>query len=155
MSSTYSRRTVLSYCTAVFGLGTAGCLGDLSGDADATTTRNATTGPTQSTTLDRTTVPAAAISDDDAKERALVAEKEYLVGQLKDAPCLDNWGTYPTTASKRATVADRTPEGVRVKVVHPYSYSTDRSEVDGASRADYLVTTDEERRADGDTVSPC
>jgi hypothetical protein len=129
------------------------------GFADATTTRNATenatTGPTESTTLDRTTVPDAAISDDDAKERALAAEKEYLTEQLQSAPCLNNWGTYPTTARKRATVAGRTSEGVRIEVFHPYSYSTDRVEADGASRADYLVTADEAQRIDGDAVSPC
>jgi hypothetical protein len=163
MPSAYTRRTLLSLCATGFGLGTAGCLGGSSDDSAPAETTTGTVetasanGTATSThpTPDETTIPASVVPDAGAKERALAAEKEYLVGQFEDAPCLDDWGTYPTTASKRATVTGRTPEDVRVEVVHPYSYSTDRSDVDGASRADYLVTADEARRTDGDTVSPC
>ena len=159
MPSAYTRRTLLSLCATGFGLGTAGCLGG-SAPIETTTGTVDTAGANGTATSthptpDETTIPASVVPDAEAKERALAAEKEYLVGQLEDAPCLDGWGTYPTTASKRATVTDRTPEGVRVEVVHPYSYSTDSTEADGASRGEYLVTADEARRVDGDTVAPC
>jgi hypothetical protein len=158
MPSAYSRRTVLSLCAAGFGLGT-GCLGNSTeGSNFAETTAMATDDDTTTgthPTPNETALPASVVSDDEAKERALAAEKEYLAGQLRSAPCLDDWGTYPTTASKEATVTERTTDGVRAEVVHPYSYSTDRTEADGASSAEYLVTDHETTRVDGDVVTPC
>jgi hypothetical protein len=157
MPPTPSRRTVLSAIGSSLILPTAGCLGDAETGSAPTepTPTDASDRATTETTTTRTTVPPTVVSDTDAKERALAAEEAYLTEQLRSASCLSNWGTYPTTASKRATVADRTADGVRVEVVHPYSYSTDRSEADGASRAVYVVTADDAERVSGDTVSPC
>lgn len=178
MPSLRSRRDVLRACGAAFGIGTAGCLGGspLGDDAGETTETSATdrsstaqsdatrstatlsastSTSTQSTTAGPTTIPASTVSDDEAKERALAAEKAYLRTQLKDASCLENWGTAPTTASKRATVAGRTADGVRVELQHPYSYSTGDTHADGASRATYLVTAEDEQRVEGDSISPC
>lgn len=157
MPSSRTRRSVLALLGSGFGLGTAGCFGDSRTDpaaAESTHSKTADDATTE-TTATRTTVPPAVVSDADAKERALAAEEAYLTERLRSASCLSNWGTYPTTASKRATVADRTADGVRVEVVHPYSYSTDRTEADGASRAVYAVTADDAERVSGDAVSPC
>ena len=126
MPSTHSRRTVLALSGAVLGLGAAGCLGN-----------------------------SSTVSDAEAKKRALAAEKEYLADRLRNASCLQNWGTTPTTSNERATVTGRTADGVRVEVHHPYSYSTDATEADFASSARYVVTADAVRRVDGDSVSPC
>ncbi|NEU56906.1 hypothetical protein [Halorussus sp. MSC15.2] len=177
MPSTHSRRTLLRSCGLALGTGTAGCLGgfqngDPSSDPDAPgddatrkneSTARSTTASNGSTANDtatpRTTAEATlspdVVSDEAAKERALAAEEAFLTERLGNASCLDNWGTYPTTAHKRATVVERTADGVRVEVSHPFSYSTRRTEADGASRAVYLVTADDARRVSGDTISPC
>ncbi|WP_435179390.1 hypothetical protein [Halorussus sp. AFM4] len=161
MPSTYSRRTVLACCATGLGVGAAGCLGSLpadptddSGPATATEVASGGTGP-NATTADPTPIPAGVVSDAEAKKRALAAEERYLKDRLREASCLQNWGTTPTTSSERATVTDRTADGVRVEVHHPYSYSTDRTEADLASTARYVVTADAVRRVDGDEVSPC
>ncbi|MFC4449984.1 hypothetical protein [Halorussus aquaticus] len=188
MPSTHSRRTLLRSCGLALVLGTAGCLGGLQtgdppGDHDASedaatrpggSTARGTTASNGSTANDtatpRTTaatISPGTVSDEAATERALAAEEAFLTERLGNASCLDDWGTYPTTAQKRATVVERTADGVRVEVSHPFSYSTEQTETegdsrtvslvtaDGASRAVYLVTADDARRVSGDTISPC
>lgn len=161
MPSSRSRRDVLRVCGAAFALGTAGCLGGASDGNTAettgstTTTRSSTQSTTTQSTTEQTTIPPSKISDEEAKERALAAEKVYVEKYLKKASCLENWGTRPTTASKEATVTGRTAEGVRVEVSHPYSYSTGDTEADLASKGAYLVTIDGTARISGDSVSPC
>jgi hypothetical protein len=138
------------------------------GSAETTTSTDATTRTqsatastdttvrTKSTTSERTTIPASELSDSEARERALAAEEQFLTERLRNAPCLTDWGTSPTTASKRARVTERTAEGVSVDVTHPYWYSTERTEADVASNAVYLVTADSVRRVRGERVSvPC
>lgn len=169
MPSTYSRRDVLRVGGVTFGLGTAGCLGDSPGGNDShdTTVSNSTTSGststrtdspttrTTSTTSERTTVAPSDVSDEAARERALTAEEAFLTEQLRNAPCLTNWGTSETTASTYATVTDRTADGVYVDVQHAYWYSTEDAEADGASTAVYVVTADSIRRDRGDSISPC
>ena len=114
-------------------------------------------------TTDNGTISPAKLSDSTARERALAAEEEYLEGQLAGAPCLDDWGTTATVVSKEATVTDRTEDGVRVDVLHPYWYTrtvTDQGtsiqeHADAGSRATYLVTTEGADRVNGDVVAPC
>jgi hypothetical protein len=130
MSSTHTRRGLLRFFGAALGLGTAGC-------------------------LDRRTSATPSVSDEEAKERALAAEEAFLAGRLRNASCLTNWGTYPTTMSESATVVNRTADGVFVEVVHPYSYSTENVSADGGSNALYVVTADGTRRVRGDDVAPC
>lgn len=129
MPSNFARRDFLRVCGVTPGLVLAGCIEVSSDEPD--------------------------VSDEAAKERALSAEKTYLTRQLQDAPCPENWGTRPTTASRRATVVNRTTEGVYVEVTHPYSYSTGSEEADGATEATYLVTDDGIERERGDHVYPC
>ena len=126
---------------------------------------NATTESRSSTadTTENQTIAPSDLSDSAAKERALAAEEEYLEGQLSGATCLDDWGTTPTVVSKEATVTDRTEDGVRVDVRHPYWYTRTMSDqgtsiqehADGGSRATYLVTREDADRVDGDIVTPC
>ena len=150
MSDPRPRRAVLALCASAVGLG-AGCL-DRSptdgGDDDATTQPDdATTEPA--------TVSSSEVSDEEAKDRALAAEEEYLKGELENASCLNGWGTTPSTASESAEVVDRSADGVTVSITHPYWYGTDNVEADGASNAFYVVTEDESRRASGTDIDPC
>ena len=160
MPSTYSRRDVLRVCGVAFGLGTAGCIGDSSNENSSggttVTTTDSTTTHSPSTTSKRTTIAASTVSDKQAKERALTAEEAFLTKQLQNASCLTDWGTTPTTVSKRATVTKRTADGVYVEVTHPYWYSTEQSEADAGSNALYVVTVDGTERVRGENVSaPC
>lgn len=145
-----SRRAFLRACTTGLFAATAGCL-------DASPQRSDDSpAPEPSDTDDpNATVGPATISGEAAKERALAAEEAHLESVLRNASCLDSWGTAATTASERATVVERTTEGVRVEAVHPFSYSTERTEADGASEAVYLVTPDDERREHGSGPAPC
>jgi len=107
------------------------------------------------TTSPATTIPPSSVSDDEAKERALAAEEAHLSERLEAADCLENWGTTATTASEEATVAERTGDGVRVLLQHPYWYSTDDTEADASSSAQYLVDAETAERVGGDDVDPC
>ena len=138
MPSTHARRDVLRLCGVTSGLVLAGCIEASTDEPDASNRSDASN-----------------VSDEAAEERALSAETRYLTRQLEDASCLETWGTRPTTASRRATVVDRTAHGVYVEVTHPYSYSTESVEADGASEATYLVTDDGTARKRGDHVYPC
>ena len=162
MPSTYPRRDVLRLCGVTLGLGTAGCLGDSSNENSSgepnvsnSTTPEATTTQTTSTTPERTTIAVSDVPDEEAKERAIGAEEEFLTAQLQNSSCLTNWGVSETTASTRATVTKRTADGVYVEVTHAYSYSTENVEADGASIAVYVVTADSIQRDRGDSISPC
>jgi len=119
-------RSALCHCSLVIVLVAAGCLG----------------GP--------------AVSNDDAKDRALAAEEQHITEQLENAPCVEGWS--PTSfvgLEEAATVTNRTAEGVVVQVRHPYSYATEDEEADVESTARYLVTIEEAQRIDGTDVSPC
>lgn len=131
----------------------AGCSGP-----DVTTESRSTTDTTENETIS-----PSILSDPAAKERALAAEEEYLEGQLAGATCLDDWGTTATVIEKEATVIDRTEDGVRVEVIHPYWYTKTVSgqgtsiqeHADAGTRATYLVTTEDADRVNGDVVTPC
>ncbi|MFW5919064.1 MAG: twin-arginine translocation signal domain-containing protein [Halanaeroarchaeum sp.] len=155
MPSSTTRRRFLGKST----IGVAALLAGCSGPETTTESRSTTTtdGP------ENQTIAPATLSDETASERALTAEKEYLEGQLSGASCLDDWGTTATVVERETTVIERTADGVRVDVVHPYWYTrtlTDREtsiqeHSDAGSRATYLVTQNDEERLDGDDVSPC
>lgn len=155
------RRNVLLTTTAVLA-GLAGCTSEGSSpqttnETPTTTTTPKTTEASPTETADPTVAPSV-LSDGEAKERALNAEEQYLRDYLSDATCLNNWGTYPTTADKEATVTSRTETGVLVDVKHPYSFSTDSSEADGASEAVYVVTPETVERKRGEDIEdgvPC
>ncbi|WP_152529726.1 hypothetical protein [Candidatus Halobonum tyrrellensis] len=99
---------------------------------------------------------ASSVSDDEATERALAAEEVYIRTQLKEASCTESWGLESYTGVEtEATVSERTADGVRVSVTHPYWYSTATTEADGASRATYLVTAESIQRVDGDSIISC
>ena len=128
--SEYSRRAALRVGGAALGtglVGLAGCTGFPSDYPD--------------------------VSDEAARERALDAEETYLRERLRNVSCLEDWGTTPTTASREATVTDRTGDGVHVQVTHPYWYSTDQTEADGASEALYVVTDGSAERVRGESLS--
>ena len=127
-----------------------GCL-NLPGQA--TTAEPTTTAP-----LPPTPQPVSdlsALSDSDAGELALQAEEVYLSMHLRNASCLETWGTYPTTSSEVATVVNRSAERIIVTVQHPYSYSTDNTEADSSSTARYRVTENGTTRLSGDEIAPC
>lgn len=153
MPSRPNRRRFLGRSGIALATLLAGCSGP-----DVTTESGTSTDSTENETISPTE-----LSDSVAKERALAAEEEYLEGQLAGATCLDDWGTTATVVSKEATVTDRTEDGVRVDVLHPYWYTRTTSDqgtsiqehADGGSRATYLVTTEDENRMDGDVVAPC
>ena len=103
-----------------------------------------------------TTVAPSDLSDSTAKERALTAEGAYLSAHLRNASCLESWGTEPTAVSKQATVINRTTSGVVVDVTHPYHYATtDGTHADVGLDARYLVTTNGTTRVSGDDIHPC
>ena len=129
MPPSFSRRHVLCSAGILTGIGLAGCLGGA--------------------------ISEVYLTDGVAEQRAIEAEESYLVEKLESASCLTGWGTEETTAQTTATVAERTAEGVVVEVTHAYWYSTDFVEADGASEARYVVTENEARRIQGDTISPC
>jgi hypothetical protein len=99
--------------------------------------------------------PFADISDADAEERVQQAEKAFVVGQLSDADCLEDWSEYGVTAADEATVRERRENGVVVDVREAYSYWTQEDEVDAVVESVYLVTENDEARIDGDAVAPC
>lgn len=147
------RRRFLGRSGIVLATLLAGCSGP-----DVSTESGTSTDSTENETISSTE-----FSDSAAKERALAAEAEYLEEQLAGATCLDDWGTTATVVSKEATVTERTEDGVRVDVLHPYWYTKTVSEqgtsiqehADGGSRATYRVTTEDAERMDGDDVAPC
>ena len=97
-----------------------------------------------------------AVTNEEARERALAAEKRHITDQLANASCVESWSPNSFVGIEReASVTNRTGGGVHVAVRHPYSYSTDQAEADVASDAVYLVTADDVDRLSGTTVSPC
>jgi hypothetical protein len=96
------------------------------------------------------------VPTDDAKERALSAEEDYITRQFENASCVEGWSlTSFVGVEEAATVTNRTADGVYVAVTHPYSYSTEQVEADVGSDARYFVTADTIERVDGTEVSPC
>ena len=95
------------------------------------------------------------ISNESAKERALVSEQMYLKHQLSNATCLDSWGTSSATVTERAVIVNRSRHGIRVSVTHPYWYGEEQNAADSYSEAQYIVTKNNTQRVSGDNVSPC
>ncbi|KAB1193721.1 hypothetical protein GJR96_09830 [Haloferax sp. MBLA0076] len=158
MTTPRPRRRVLQRTgvALISGIGLTGCLGEApTGDNDTTTTHSETTKVQTATPNSETEVPLAEISDEDAKARALAAEEAYLETRLQNATCLLSWGTTPTTASKEATVVERSADGVVVDVTHPYWYGKENEEADSVSEAFYLVNETSVERTSGDDISPC
>ncbi|PSQ27184.1 hypothetical protein BRD03_07925 [Halobacteriales archaeon QS_9_68_17] len=152
MSRPRTRRALLSL------RGTGLCLGSgcLDGRLPASDSDDAANESTRTNaTAERPTLSPADVSDAAARDRALAAEEEFLEAELGNASCLNDWGTTPSTASESAEVVERSAEGVTVSVTHPYWFSTDDAEADGASNAFHVVTGDETRRASGTEIDPC
>lgn len=157
MLSTYSRRGVLLTCGLAVGLGTGGCLGESpqNGDGRESDTTDSTETNSRPVTSNPPTVSSSVVSDEEARERALAAEEAHLTDAFENASCVEEWGLTPYVGQEReATVTDRTEDGVRVRVTHPYWYSTEQVDADSRSDARYLVTAEDSRRI-GDDVSPC
>jgi len=96
------------------------------------------------------------VTDEEARERALDAEKRHITEQLEDSSCVESWSLHSFVGlEEQATVTNRTDSGAHVAVKHPYSYSTKRDEADVESEANYLVTADDVNRVSGTNVSPC
>jgi hypothetical protein len=149
-------RAALFAALAASSLVVAGCMGS-PGQPTATASQTQTTQPTTQTTAPttRTTVPPSTLSDSEAESRALRTEERHLTERLRAADCLGEWGTAGATMAERATVENRTSDGVVVAVRHPYSYSKAGSHADLASNARYLVTENETERRSGTNVQPC
>ncbi|WP_224270498.1 hypothetical protein [Haloprofundus salinisoli] len=151
-----ARRDALRVCGVVLGLGIAGCTQTTPTDAAGNQSARDESSVGDPSTTEPTAVPASVVSDEEAKERALEAEKAHITEQLENASCVSGWGpTAPTGVEKRAVVIDRTADGVHVEVTHPYWYSTDDTEADVGSDARYAVTDETVRRVSGDDVAPC
>lgn len=134
-----SRSLALGAVILILALGIAGCLGPA--------TQTGTPEPDESTTPE---------PNESAERRALAAEQAYLEAQLRNASCVESWGTNATVGiEEEATTVNRTKDGLYVEVTHPYWYGTDRVEADSGSTALYLVTPETVERVRGDDVSPC
>ncbi|PSP90219.1 hypothetical protein BRC90_01895 [Halobacteriales archaeon QS_4_69_34] len=124
---------------------------------ELTTTSDTTATHTRPPTSNGTIAAASNVSKDEAKERSLAAEAEYLTRQFQNATCLSAWD-FGGTVKKRATVTNRTADGVYVEVTHPYTYSKEfgRTDMvaDVGTNALYVVTAESSRRVRGDNVSP-
>lgn len=163
MPSPISRRDILCLCGVTFGLGTAGCLEDSpSGNGFETTVSNtttqveSTTTHTPVTTSDRTTIALIDVSDEEAIERALAAEEEFLAEHFRNASCLTDWGVTPRSAASQTKVTKRTAEGVYVAATVEWYTTTEEVDDDGLSKAVYVVTADSIERVQGDSPwSPC
>lgn len=161
MPTPRSRRRVLQRVGAalVSGGGLAGCLDvepdESDGSDDSTETTHSETTDVETTTEFRTGTPPTEDAEPTAEAQALAAEERYLVSRLQNASCLLSWGTTPATASKEATIVNRSADGVVVDVTHPYWYSIEGEEADLVSEAFYLVNETGVRRTSGDEVSPC
>lgn len=144
------RITVVLLCCLLSNPAIAGCLGVADvGDSDRTEVGELN--GTETRGSDGTDV-----GDEEAKERALAAEEDYLTSQFENASCIEEWGlTAYGGIAENATISNRTVDGVYVEVTHPYWYGTGQDEVDYGSTALYLVTPDNVQRIDGDDISPC
>ena len=100
--------------------------------------------------------PDVQLSDENAREMALEAEKSHLESELRDAECLHSWGTDGSVTPKEADAVCRSADGIHVDVVHPYWTSREEDDVlDAASDARYVVNEEETERVGGDAISPC
>ena len=96
------------------------------------------------------------VAADEATERALAAEEEYISTRLDGASCVDGWSLRSYVGlSENATVHNTTDDAVYVDVTHPYTYATETVNADIASEATYRVTANETERVAGTDVSPC
>jgi len=144
-----SRRKFLELLGAGLSVGIAGCVSDLSDDSGDDSEESGTT------MTEGTTVAPAAVSDSDARIRALRAEEEFISENLRTAACVEEWGTSETTAETNAEVTERTVDGVYVEIQHAYWATTDTSELDGVTSATYVVTKESTDRISGRGVSHC
>jgi hypothetical protein len=100
---------------------------------------------------------SAGLSDRESKERALSAEHEFVTGRLTEAPCVERGraSDYENDVDEWATVLNRSEGAVRLQVSLPYSYNTEGEHADRVNRAVYVVTENDTRRLDGDSVVEC
>lgn len=94
----------------------------------------------------------ASISAEEAKQRALASEEEYVRHRLQNASGLDDWGTTGGTVTEKATVVNQSDGGYYVRVVHPYWFTEGSSHADLGTRAVYYVDADTVRRVEGSEV---
>lgn len=161
-------RKLLPFLLVVFSIIFAGCT-TFTGNQNSTTpmTKTATANtPTEAlgtpvntitstnATAHKTPTPSG-LTPYTAKERAIDTEESYLSVQLRNASCLKDWGTAPTTQRKKATIVNRTEASVVVSVTHPYWYTTGSRNADGISKAKYLVTLNDTKRISGTDIQPC
>ena len=138
MPSGISRRDVLYASAGSVSIGVAGCLGNESRGSRATRTAVAT------------------VSDTEAKQRALEAEKWYIFDRLQKASCVTSGAASGTTVDSKPVVSERTADVVEVQVTQGYHFSTtDGLEADGATTARYVVSGNSTRRIQGDPIDPC
>lgn len=94
-----------------------------------------------------------------AQQHALDTEATHVANQLRDEPCLDDWGANEGAATKSAGITGLAPTGLRVSVSLPYAYRVDHDGepvfADTASEAVYAVTLFGTRRVSGDEIDPC
>ncbi|MGZ0747129.1 DUF7537 family lipoprotein [Haloparvum sp. AD34] len=111
----------------------AGCSGMPSGGSQTT----------QSS--EKTTVQTPSISTETAKEQALEAEETRIKRILENASNIT--GSVGVYGEKKATVLNRSSEGIRIRVVMSYSYEYHCNGKDGnvdslTTQAVYFVTND-------------
>lgn len=97
---------------------------------------------------------SATISNENATERALSAEADYIFSQLANASCVDR-GAPSGHGNEHAEVIKRTNQGVHVRVDHPYHYSSGELEADAETTARYRVNQTSAIRLRGSSISPC
>ena len=134
----YQRRQFLRAISVCSVLSLAGCLSTRNGKSS-----------------DSTTTTAPAISEGEAKNRALEAEKQYLDETLNSQPCGDGSSETPIVENT-ATIENETSDGFSVNVEYGYSFNEDDgAHYDGRSEATYLVTENQTKRVSGTDISPC
>lgn len=87
-----------------------------------------------------------------AKEAALDYEAAYVHNQLRNEMGVRDFEVPGGPSSQRATIVNKTSQGMYVEIQVPYYYSKGQAEVDGVSKATYLVNTSEIRRVRGTNI---
>jgi len=119
-----------------------GCLGI--GPVD-----RSTTSPTE--TAQAYSEPPETLTNQTATDVVLKSEEAYVYNELREAGYA-SW-SVGEWRSPSATVLERTPSSVRVRVEMPFSYRHDGGTADRATVATYTVTTESVQRNNGTALS--